>query len=175
MTLLSRSVACNSPLQSFRRSSKSLVLTFLNESREFSNVLSRNNSAVLREESCIQSSGRGIPGAWRVLSRVETLHVFGAELEVEHIRVLLDSAMSNALRQNDKAFLQAPTEQNLRRCLVVSGCERLEQRVISTCGTNKRRVCLKDDTALCAPLNDIGTSEPRVKLDLVDRENAGVI
>jgi hypothetical protein len=76
--------------------------------------------------------------------------------------------MGDAFRQNNESSLEPPTEQDLSRRLAILGRERLEQRVISTCGANKRRVSLEDDTALSTPLDDVRTSEPWVKLDLVD-------
>jgi hypothetical protein len=63
----------------------------------------------------------------------------------------------------------------LRRRFVVFGHKRFEQRVVSTCGADKRRVSLEYDTALGAPLNNVRTSEPWVEFDLVDAEDAGVV
>lgn len=93
---------------------------------DFDKIPKRNISAALGGTSCIQSCSRRIPGTWRILLCVEAFHVFNAELEVEHIRVFLDPRMSNALGENHKAFLQAPTEQDLCRGLAVFGRERLE-------------------------------------------------
>lgn len=83
--------------------------------------------------------------------------------------------MSDALRQDDKALLQSPTEQDLSRSFVVLGHKRLQQRIVSTCGANKRRICLKDYIALGAPLDNVRTSEPWVQLHLVDAENTSVV
>jgi len=82
--------------------------------------------------------------------------------------------MGDAFRQNDETFLEAPTEQDLSRRLAILGRERLEQWVISTCGANKRRVSLEDDTTLSTPLDDVRTSKPWVKLHLVDAQNTSV-
>ena len=73
--------------------------------RDFDQTLARNIFAALGETSCIQICGRRIPSAWRILSRVKTLHVFSTKLEIENMRVLLDPRMSCALRQNDETFL----------------------------------------------------------------------
>ena len=83
--------------------------------------------------------------------------------------------MSDAFRQNDEAFLEAPTEQDLCGRLVVFGCERFEQRIFSTRRANKRRAGLEDDTTLGTPFNDVRTSEPWMELDLVDTQDASVI
>ena len=82
--------------------------------------------------------------------------------------------MRNALRQNHESFLQAPAKQNLRSSLVVLGYKWLEQRIVATGGTDKRRVGLEDNAALRTPVHDIGSGEPWVQLDLVHAEDASV-
>lgn len=47
--------------------------------------------------------------------------------------------------------------------------------MVSTCGANKRRICLKDYIALGAPLDNVMTSEPRVQLHLIDAEDTSVV
>jgi hypothetical protein len=63
-----------------------------------------------QQRSSIQLCGSGIPSARLVLARLQTLHIFNAQLEIKHLRVFLDSGMGHAFWQDNKAFLQAPTE-----------------------------------------------------------------
>jgi hypothetical protein len=83
--------------------------------------------------------------------------------------------MGHTFGQDNKAFLQAPAEQNLCRRFVVLGHKWLEQRIVTASGANKRRVGFQYDTALVAPLNDIRTREPRVELHLIDAEDTSVV
>jgi hypothetical protein len=56
----------------------------------------------------------------------------------------------------------------------VLGHEWLEQWIVTTCGTDKRRVGLEDNAALRTPVDDIRSGEPWVQLNLVDAEDASV-
>lgn len=83
--------------------------------------------------------------------------------------------MSHAFGQDHEAFLQAPAEQDLCWRPVVFRGERLEQRIVSTCGADKRRVSLEDNAVLVAPVDNVRTSEPWMKFYLVHTQDASVL
>jgi hypothetical protein len=98
--------------------------------------------------SSVQFRSGRVPSTRLVLTRLQTLHVVHAQLEIEDLGVFLNPGVRNALRQDHEPFLQAPAKQNLRSSLVVFGCKRLEEWVVATCGTDKRRVSFEDNIAL---------------------------
>lgn len=127
------------------------------------------------QKSGLQAGKSRIPCTRFVLAGLEALHVVFAQLKPENVRIFLDPGMRHALWQDDESLLQAPSEQDLGRRLVILGRKRFEQRIVAACAADKRRIGLENDTTLCAPIHDIGSSEPGVELYLVDAEDTSIV
>lgn len=84
----------------------------------------------IRYESGIQACSRRIPCGGRVLSGLEMLQILCRKLKIVDLLVLFDSRWRNTFREDNKALLQSPSQEDLRRCFAVLRCQWLQQRIV---------------------------------------------
>lgn len=102
---------------------------------------------------------------------VDLSHVFLAQLEVEDLQVLVYPVFLPRLGQDDEAVLQAPTQADLSRCLVVLFGQGSDDLVLHklVIVSGEGRIGLDGDVVLSAELDGLGLPQERMDLKLVDR------
>jgi hypothetical protein len=108
-----------------------------------------------------------------LIQPIQLPHLLRAQLEIVHIRVLLDPAGRVALRQGDPILLQTVPNQHLRRRLAMRLRNRIQRRVRSLLIAHKGGIGLDHDAVLVAVLDNLALLAPGVQLDLIRARRPG--